>query len=142
MEGAVAGTAHDDEGRFVGFANDDLVIGTFPDRDPQYVDFSAADVATVHAVWRYTVTSPERVYALIRAVEYLVADELVGDIVECGVWRGGSMMAVARTVRAENPVHGSELSRQPSGVMIIGHVPLVHVPPDHAANGVAAARPA
>ena len=76
----MAGTARDDEGRFVGFANDDLVIGTFPDRDPQYVDFSAADVATVHAVWRYTVTSPERVYALIRAVEYLVADELAGDI--------------------------------------------------------------
>jgi O-methyltransferase len=100
MEGAVTGPVGGDEGRFVGFANDDLVIGAFPEHDPQYVDFSAADVATVHAVWRYTVTSPERVYALIRAVEYLVADELVGDIVECGVWRGGSMMAVARTLLA------------------------------------------
>lgn len=39
-------------------------------------------------------------YALIRAVEYVVAGELAGDIVECGVWRGGSMMAVARTLLA------------------------------------------
>ena len=39
-------------------------------------------------------------YALILAVEYVVAGELAGDIVECGVWRGGSMMAVARTLLA------------------------------------------
>ena len=48
-------------------------------------------------------------------------------------------------VRAENLVHGSgQQSCSPCrlAVMITSHVPAVHVPPDHAANGVAAARPA
>jgi len=58
MAGEVTGAIGGDEERFVGFADDDLAIGAFPEGDPQYVDFSAADVATVHAVRRYTVTSP------------------------------------------------------------------------------------
>jgi hypothetical protein len=48
-------------------------------------------------------------------------------------------------VRAENLVHGSgQQSCSPCrpAAMITGHVPAVHVPPDHAANRVAAARPA
>jgi O-methyltransferase len=41
----------------------------------------------------YTMTSLERVITLIRAVQYAVS--LEGEFVECGVWKGGSMMAVA-----------------------------------------------
>lgn len=43
-------------------------------------------------------TSPERIFALIQSVKYIVQNNIFGDIVECGVWRGGSMMAVARTL--------------------------------------------
>jgi hypothetical protein len=43
-------------------------------------------------------TSPERVFALRESVKYLVQNKIHGDIVECGVWKGGSMMAVARTL--------------------------------------------
>jgi hypothetical protein len=43
-------------------------------------------------------TSPERVYSCRRAVEYVVARNIPGGIVECGVWRGGSMMAMALTL--------------------------------------------
>jgi hypothetical protein len=43
-------------------------------------------------------TSPERIYALIQAVRYMVRANIAGDVVECGVWRGGSMMAVALTL--------------------------------------------
>lgn len=46
----------------------------------------------------YTLTSIERVYALWKAVAYLSRHGIAGDIVECGVWRGGSMMAAARTL--------------------------------------------
>jgi hypothetical protein len=43
-------------------------------------------------------TSPERLYALIEAVRYIVSSEIPGSFVECGVWRGGSMMAAALTL--------------------------------------------
>ena len=42
--------------------------------------------------------SPSRVTALCEAVRYLADAEVQGDVVECGVWRGGSMMAVARSL--------------------------------------------
>jgi O-methyltransferase len=46
-------------------------------------------------VRRYTMTSFERMYALYKATEYIHQAGIPGDIVECGVWRGGSMMLVA-----------------------------------------------
>lgn len=50
------------------------------------------------AVRTVTMTSPERVSALRRSVRRLVARNIPGAIVECGVWRGGSMLAAALTL--------------------------------------------
>ena len=61
-------------------------------------DFDQNDIDTVNAVRSFTSTSPERIFALSSAVKYVVANDIPGDIVECGVWRGGSMMAVARAL--------------------------------------------
>jgi hypothetical protein len=49
----------------------------------------------------YTQTSAERLLALIHAVRYISQNHIPGDIVECGVWRGGSMIAVAATLLSE-----------------------------------------
>jgi hypothetical protein len=46
-------------------------------------------------------TSSERVSALCHAVRYVTRSKIPGDIVECGVWRGGSMMAAAMTFLIE-----------------------------------------
>ena len=62
---------------------------------------SERDRSTLRAVQDYTMTSPERIAALCDATRYLVRNRIAGDIVECGVWRGGSMMAVARTLLEE-----------------------------------------
>lgn len=43
----------------------------------------------------YTMTSPERMYALYSAVKYVLSAGIPGDFVECGVWRGGSSMLMA-----------------------------------------------
>ncbi|MDR6774194.1 TylF/MycF/NovP-related O-methyltransferase [Azospirillum sp. BE72] len=46
----------------------------------------------------YTMTTPERMFAVYKAVEYIVFNRIPGTIVECGTWRGGSMMVAACTL--------------------------------------------
>jgi hypothetical protein len=61
-------------------------------------DFSSEDIAIIREVEPYTLTGLERLVALIEAVRYINAHNIEGDFVECGVWRGGSVMAMARTL--------------------------------------------
>jgi hypothetical protein len=61
-------------------------------------DFSAADREVWDRVRDYTMTSPERMLALRNAAQYIARAGIEGAVVECGVWRGGSMMTVALTL--------------------------------------------
>lgn len=67
---------------------------------PIPADFDAETRHIVEAVREYTMTGPERIEALVNAVRYVVRHDIEGDVVECGVWRGGSSMAVALTLAA------------------------------------------
>jgi hypothetical protein len=62
---------------------------------------SERDYQTIRSVRAYTMTSVERQWALINAVRYAVQARIAGDIVECGVWRGGAAMAAALTLLGE-----------------------------------------
>jgi O-methyltransferase len=62
------------------------------------LDFERPDIELYQRVAPYTMTTPPRVYALVRAAEYVSARSIPGAFVECGVWRGGSIMAVALTL--------------------------------------------
>jgi hypothetical protein len=66
----------------------------------QYPDFDEWHLETIEFVHSHTMTSPERIHALIEAIIYIVRRRIPGTIVECGVWRGGSIMAAARTLQA------------------------------------------
>lgn len=46
-----------------------------------------------------TMTSIERMYALYKAVEHVIATGIPGDFAECGVWRGRSAMMMALAAR-------------------------------------------
>jgi O-methyltransferase len=50
----------------------------------------------------YTMTSPEKMYDLYKSMEFICKHNLPGQIVECGVWRGGSMMLAAQVLRHHN----------------------------------------
>ncbi len=63
------------------------------------LDFSEEEIAIVEMVKPYTMTTPERIQALIHSLNYLHKNKIQGDIVECGVWRGGSMIAAAKTLQ-------------------------------------------
>lgn len=65
------------------------------------------DFDDIHrSIWNkihpFTMTSPERVYSLIESVKYIERASIAGEIVECGVWKGGSMMAVIETLLIHN----------------------------------------
>lgn len=47
---------------------------------------------------QFTMTSWQRLYSLHSATKYVVNAGIPGDFVECGVWRGGSMMMAAHTL--------------------------------------------
>jgi O-methyltransferase len=49
-------------------------------------------------VRRHTLSSAARLAALCDSVEYIVRNDIEGDLAECGVWKGGSMMAAAVTL--------------------------------------------
>lgn len=54
--------------------------------------------AEVAACKPYTMTSVERMFSLAMAVRFLVESKVAGDFVECGVWKGGSALLMARTL--------------------------------------------
>ncbi|MBK8207349.1 MAG: class I SAM-dependent methyltransferase [Planctomycetes bacterium] len=62
------------------------------------IGYSEADKAIYREAKPFTMTDREKVLSLIHAVRYVINAGIPGDIVECGVWKGGSMMAIARTL--------------------------------------------
>lgn len=65
------------------------------------IDVSDADSAIIRSVRPFSLTSTARLITLIDAVRYVVRNRISGSIAECGVWKGGSMMAVAKTLLDE-----------------------------------------
>ncbi|AXT20762.1 macrocin O-methyltransferase [Flavobacteriaceae bacterium AU392] len=64
----------------------------------RYSDIKPKEKKIIEEVKRFTLTNPERIISLIRSIEHIEANNIKGDIVECGVWKGGSMMAALKTL--------------------------------------------
>jgi O-methyltransferase len=63
------------------------------DKDPVFMDL-------YQQVMHYTMTSKEAVFALYTSVNYVLDRQIPGDIVECGVWKGGSSLLAALIMKA------------------------------------------
>jgi O-methyltransferase len=59
------------------------------------IDASQDFIDTYYKTKPYTMTSLDRMFAAYNAAEYIEKNNIEGDIVECGVWRGGSAMIMA-----------------------------------------------
>ena len=64
-------------------------------------DFEERHIKIIKKVSRHTLTSFARIHSLIESVRYVLKNNIKGAFVECGVYRGGSMMTVALTLIAE-----------------------------------------
>src|SRR4051795_3058522 len=58
-----------------------------------------ADRAIIERCLTVSMTGVPRLQALIDAVRYVVARDIPGAFAECGVWRGGSVLAMALTLQ-------------------------------------------
>jgi hypothetical protein len=66
-----------------------------PEPSYLYADLDPEFKALAARVRPYTMTTVERLWGLREAVQYVVRENIRGDAVECGVWRGGSSMLIA-----------------------------------------------
>jgi hypothetical protein len=67
--------------------------------EAQLAALAPADRVIVERAWPYTLTSVERLTALVDAVRYCVRREIPGAFAECGVWLGGSVLAMILTLQ-------------------------------------------
>ena len=51
---------------------------------------------------RLSMVSVARLWSVISAVKYVVENSIPGDLIECGVWKGGCAIAMATTLKALN----------------------------------------
>ncbi len=65
---------------------------------PRHYDDEAK--AIIRQVKPRTLTGVQKIYGLIEATRYVINSDIEGDIVECGVWRGGSMQTVALVLKS------------------------------------------
>jgi O-methyltransferase len=68
-------------------------------------DFEPETVDVIRRARPYTKTSLEAIEALCSATRHVVRAGIPGAIVECGVWKGGSMLAVATTLARLGATH-------------------------------------
>jgi O-methyltransferase len=69
------------------------------DRPAELAGVTERDLQIIDCVRPYTMTGWERIHALIEATRYCVRREIPGDFAECGVWRGGSVLAMLLTLQ-------------------------------------------
>ncbi len=59
------------------------------------IEGDAKFIELYEKIKEFTMVGIERCYSLYKAVDYIVTNNIKGDFVECGVWKGGSCMLIA-----------------------------------------------
>jgi hypothetical protein len=59
------------------------------------IETTRADISIIEAVRPFTMTRGQKLWSLIDGVRYVTEARVPGAFVDCGVWRGGSVMAMA-----------------------------------------------
>lgn len=66
------------------------------------IDSDSIFMEMYESVKSCTMTGKEKLYAMYQATEYVLRNNIPGDIVECGVYKGGSLMLAALTAQKMN----------------------------------------
>jgi O-methyltransferase len=63
--------------------------------DPIPPGYSTLEVEQINLCKKYSMTSKTQLAFLINTMEYIEFEKIPGDVVECGVWKGGSALLMA-----------------------------------------------
>ena len=63
--------------------------------DPIPFGYSTLEAAEINLCKRYSMTSRLQLAFLVDAMSYIESNSIPGDVVECGVWKGGSALMMA-----------------------------------------------
>jgi len=66
------------------------------------LDVTDEEALILKSVKNFTMTSVERQISLCRILDYVLQNNICGDFVECGVWKGGSSMIAAKKIQRYN----------------------------------------
>ena len=67
-----------------------------------FADISEKSKKIYSEISPYTLITLERTDAIITSIDYLCANNIPGDIVECGIWKGGSICAAIKALVLNN----------------------------------------
>ena len=72
-------------------------VSKMGDDRQNYPDIKNEEFWQIYALCKpFTMTSIERMFSLYTSVDYVLSSNIEGAFVECGVWRGGSSMLIAK----------------------------------------------
>lgn len=55
-------------------------------------EISDAEKEMIQLALMYSMTSAERMWAVIQSLKHIIDKKIPGDIIECGVWKGGNIL--------------------------------------------------
>jgi len=77
----------------------DVKAGETDSRAPAQLELPDVDDALFRALHAkakpFSLLTPEKFYNLYKAIHYICDRQIQGDIIECGVWKGGAVLMAA-----------------------------------------------
>ena len=70
--------------------------------DHQFIGVSKFEKKTLEICSNYSMTGYENMFALIKSIDFISKNNVKGDFVECGVWKGGNLILFQKMIEKLN----------------------------------------
>lgn len=67
-----------------------------------FPEASLSEIKLMNLCSKYSMTGYDRIFFLIKAINYIHLNNVAGDFVECGVWRGGNLILFQKMINKFN----------------------------------------
>ena len=71
-------------------------------KNQKIIELATDEKKLINLVKNYTMTPQIRIYSLIKALKHINQKKILGDYVECGVWKGGNIILFKKIMELSN----------------------------------------